>query len=63
MLASPLARASAFPCWLSLISRNTRNPTASIGITTIRMKKLVSRVRKLIRVPALAEPIGQIAEI
>jgi hypothetical protein len=45
--AIPLARASAVPVWESSINRKTRNPTAAMGTTTIRMKKLVSRVRKL----------------
>src|SRR5205823_3658259 len=58
-VASPLTRASAFPCSLSLINRNTRNATATIGTTTIRTKKLVRRVRKLMSGPTRYEPIGQ----
>jgi hypothetical protein len=41
------ARASAVPVWESSINRKTRSPTAAMGTTTIRMKKLGSRVRKL----------------
>ena len=54
-VARPFARASALPCWLSLISLKTRNPTATIGTTTIRTKKLVRRVRKLSRCPTRAD--------
>src|SRR5579875_152587 len=47
-VSTPLPRASVLACWLSLISRNTRKPTAIIGITTISRKNLVRRARKLI---------------
>ena len=49
--AMPPARASAFPCWLSLIRLNTSTPIATIGTTTITTKKMVRRARKLIAKP------------
>src|SRR5207248_9959233 len=53
-VATPFALASAFPCVLSLISRKTRKPIAIMGTTTIRTKKLVRRLRKLM---ASAQPV------
>ena len=50
-VASPLARASALPCVLSLISRNTRKPNAIIGTITMTTKKVVRRERKLMTMP------------
>src|SRR5947209_6419277 len=40
--------------------RNTRNPIATIGTTTITTKKLVRRVRKLMTIPASEQRIDQI---
>jgi hypothetical protein len=37
-----------FTLLLSSINRKTRNPTAAIGTTTMTMKKVVRRLRKLI---------------
>ena len=58
-VSTPLARASALPCSLSLISLSTRKPTAIIGTTTIRTKKVVRRVRKLMPMPGPGQRIGR----